>query len=468
MKTITKLSLAVFTVTLNANAVVDCPNSSRTEDLSNFRSLVAPLLAEGNDWEVTQTLERCFPVPTVVPACLQRTQDYAYRNDLGDPSLDTSHDNDPHKQPPAEIRAVMDGVTGYEIRPDIEQLARQKGWLTARYKSRHAGGFDRETPSLLMLYVPGSSLNPPVNYDRWLNFPLPKDAPEEEMNPVPQARIPNEADYRAENHFIYPRTFTMVTVERPINGKPSEIYFQMFQRQNSGNKVFTPLSQVSVSSCYSCHMNGLRAISPLGYHVRQGERQMPMAEWKAVKAMNDSMEDAQGEAPPSWRIAGGKEMFKPNAHGPIIGPMQPLNPTGRTEEFLKSCMTTRTTIDVTDIFGRAPGRNNVYTFTQDPPVDLKKVKRAMNCASCHNGVQRGVLNGRADWSQIDFKILVDQSMPMGWHMNPLDQGDDASAPVADRLNLNERIALANCLQAEYGLETEAPQLTKWLTATACQ
>ena len=89
----------------------------------------------------------------------------------------------------------------------------------------------------------------------------------------------------------------------------------------------------------------------------------------------------------------------------------------------------------------------------------------MNCATCHNNAARGAFNERTDWSQLDFKMLVDQSMPYGAHNNPLDLGG-ATTPVEDALTSDERLALANCLKAEFQLERK--ELAKWLTEVSCQ
>ena len=132
---------------------------------------------------------------------------------------------------------------------------------------------------------------------------------------------------------------------------------------------------------------------------------------------------------------------------------------------MSGCQNRRTTVDVTDIFGRDPGRNNIYTFTSSPPVDWQKVSDAMDCQMCHNNERQGVLNSITSLDQIDFKILVDQSMPFGMHKNPLDQGENPSAPVVDQLNPNERIALANCLKAEW--ELERTKTKDYLKSVSC-
>jgi hypothetical protein len=104
-------------------------------------------------------------------------------------------------------------------------------------------------------------------------------------------------------------------------------------------------------------------------------------------------------------------------------------------------------------------------MSEQPSVRWEKVRDSMRCAMCHNNIRRGGLNDDTDYAQIDFKILVDQSMPYGSHINPMDQGSP-DMPVIDDLTGDERIALANCLQEEFELEKQ--ELVKWLTQSTCQ
>lgn len=426
-----------------------------------------------DDDAIAENIKACFG--TQIPACMQRTFDYVRRNQIADASSDVSIDQDAHKQPPPELLAPGASGLEYVIAENVEQIAADHEWPAVRYKSRHAGGFDSQTPSLLMVYVPGDKVNPPVSYDRWLNFPLPADVGADEMTPSPQAHVPTWQDYASEESGgrSLPRTFTMVTLEKKQAGKPAQVYFQMFNRGTTGSPKFRPQSNSNVTSCYSCHPNGLRAISPLGFHVRDGERALPTEAWLNVKLINSAMDTGGGNSSVSWREAAVADtttgeklpLLRPKGIGPTFGPMIPLNATGRTQEFINSCYNTRTTVRVLDIFGRAPGRNNIYKLSQHPSIRWEKVRDSMRCSSCHNNSTRGALNEETDLSQVDFKILVDQSMPLGAHQNPLDQ-DDPTMPVIDDLTGDERIALANCLRAEFELEQQ--QVTKWLTMSLCQ
>lgn len=459
-----------------AQAALDCIQGNvSAEALDGWRAEAAQALQSGalSEAEVSAKIKECFG--DQVPSCLQRTADYTVRNDIASSQFDEKFDQSPQKRPPAEL--LTPGATGldYTIPENVEQLAAEKGWPTVRYKSRHAGGFDPGTPSLLMIYVPGDKVNPPVTFDRWLNIPIPADEGDLALAPTPQMPLPSAQDYMNEmvGAAFLPKTFTMVTLERKNGASPGKVYFQMFRRAQNGDPRFSPQGNSSVTSCYSCHPNGLRAISPLGYHVRAGEQALAPKEWFAVQLINDAMIDAAGNKVVSWRDAvvdqetgAKKPLLNPASQGPILGAVKPLNATGRTEEFIKSCTTKRQTVSVVDIFGRAPGLNNVYKLSEQPDVDWEKVRDAMKCASCHNDKLRGAFNTRTDLSQIDFKILVDQSMPLGAHVNPLEQDETGTAEVVDELSGDERIALANCLREEFQLEKK--ELVKWLTQTACQ
>src|SRR6185436_4854781 len=102
------------------------------------------------------------------------------------------------KQPPLELFQEGANPFEYRIPEDIEARATQYGWPAVRYKSRHSGGFDADTPSLLMILVPGDKVSPPVAYDRWLNIALPVDKGSEALNPTPQASLPSADEYAAE------------------------------------------------------------------------------------------------------------------------------------------------------------------------------------------------------------------------------------------------------------------------------
>lgn len=462
---------------------LDCPSPGNAEALAQWQDAAAALLDAGSisDKDLSERLRSCFGATP--PACMSRLASYASRDDIAIAARDGTIDTLAQKDLPEEFHGERLGA--YTIPARIEEIAAERGWLSVRYKSRHAGGFDPETPSLLMIYVPGSSFEPPLRYDRWINIALPADTGTDALNPTPQAAVPDAGDYARETARgpSFPRTLTLVALERsPAPGVAAQIFFQKFRRIGQGQTQFVPEANSSASACYACHPNGLRPISPLGYHVRAGERQMNEASWEAVRRMNQTMEEAAGRAPVSWRLVRTDEaenqlkaLLKPEAQWPLLGPTRPLNPDSRSQAFIlggrapsgtnyTACFRSRRTVSVRDIFNRPPGRANVYSLSSNPQIRWEKVSAAMRCAACHNNQLRGGLNAKIGRDQIDFKILVDQSMPLGWHQNPLDQGG-AGEEVLDQLSGDERIALANCLYEEFELEKK--RLKEWLTQKSC-
>jgi mono/diheme cytochrome c family protein len=478
---------AVYRVlTVTTRAADNCLAGGTVNEITAWRDNAATALQTGTESEtkIAKRINECFPAR--VPQCVQRTLDYATRKDLASASNDVSIERSPQKQPPAEILAPNAQGLEYVIPADIEQIAAANDWPTVRYKSRHAGGFDSSTANLLMVYIPGDKANPPVTFDRWINFATPTDTEAFGLTPAPQTPLVTEEDYDADHGFgqNLPRVFTMMSLEHRHGDKPAEVYFQMFDRQTNSSK-FKPRSNSDVASaCVSCHPNGMRAISPLGLHVRAGEAQLPERDWKAAEKMNDGMIEAAGKKAISWRTGGpgAKSFYNPNGQGPAFGPVVPLNNKGsRTKEFImggrladgstvSGCYKTRPEISVVDIFNRAPGRRNIYKLSATPSIRWDVISKNMDCSSCHDNVERSSITSKMDFSQVDFKILVDQSMPLGLHLNPLDlHGTDAghvSTPVVDALTGDERIALANCLVSEFELEEN--EVLKWLKETSCQ
>ncbi len=467
------LSVLAWTPSATLAASLECldPTPSAVE-VERWRLEAAQQLEAGSitDRNLAEQIRSCFG--NEVPACLARMNDYVNRNNVAAPNFDTPVRSAPAKQPPAQL--FLNGAASFEYRvpEDIEARAAALGWPSVRYKSRHSGGFDRDTASLLIIYVPGDRANPPVNYDRWLNFALPEDPSSAATHPTPSSPLPSADDYAAEGRgeVDLPKVFTMVSLDRRMDNKPAQVYFQRFLRNGRGNATFKPEGNADPKRCVSCHPNGLRAISPLGYHVRKEESMMDEEAWQTVQLINDAMIKAAGQKTITWRDAPvsatstqRRTLLNPAAHGPMVGPLVPLNGRSRTVEFINQCAQRRRSIDVRDIFGRAPGRDNVYRLSSRPEIDAAKVIRFMNCGACHGNASRSPLNALTDWAQIDFKILVDQSMPWGAHKNPL---ESTTGTVEDSLTPDERIALANCLQAEFELEIQ--EKTRWLTQARCQ
>jgi hypothetical protein len=321
-------------------------------------------------------------------------------------------------------------------------------WVMARYKSRHAGGFDPGTASLLMVYIPpGSPVNGQVdNVHRWLNFALPATQYRDTADVTP--RVPIPATYTDG----MPRTFTMVSVTEGTGSSQSTVHFQKFHRYGD-NEVYTLEGESSVQTqCYGCHPNGLRAISPAGYHVNAAEAADPsqMLEenvWHDVQKINEAMNKVAHRKVFKW-----DQSFVPKtSYRYVVGPSSPANE--RTKEMIlgadgrSGCAYARTSYNLTDIFGRAPGMgpSNRPTMQNGLPIDWEKVRDNMDCEQCHNHYSRGAITEGTGFDQISFKIMVDRSMPDGQLTSPYSNTEHR---FEDALNINERIALNNCLREE--------------------
>jgi hypothetical protein len=283
------------------------------------------------------------------------------------------------------------------------------------------------------------------------------------INPTPLSPIPEV--YTAS----MPEIFTMVSV---TEGSPAKVYFQRFERTDTLN-FYTPETSTGINpaGCYGCHPNGLRAISPLGYHLNEvelskSEMMLDEVTWRNVQKINQAMERVEGGSTVLW------DQFDPKTLSPIIigASLDSTAPT-RTKEFImgtssaKECEASNKeatgsardcgcarmvdTYDITDIFGRAPGLKNVFTLNRKAPINYEKIRDAMDCEQCHNDSGRGSINNNTGASQINFKLLVDRSMPFGAHNNPLDPGG-----YSDSLDLDHRIALASCLRKELEARTQ--------------
>ncbi len=452
--------------------------------------LASTLMDSSNDNAVTANIKSCYPAN--VPKCVERMNGYALKDDYADSSLDGTIATLAQKQPPEELRDPQN-PSGYWIPDNIEDVAKQKGWTTVRYRSRHAGGFDGDTPNLMMVYVPGDKVTPPVKFDRWLNFPLPRDyadsAPLESLDPTPTLGPPKREDYALPHNF--PGTFTMVSQDLSPSDVPesTRVYFQMFRRKDQ-SPTFLQGGVVDVrGGCVSCHPNGLRAISPMGYDVRAGEKSLSKDNWDAVELINRKMIEAANNLPPKWGDGVSAEdgvsrpFYRPDFLGPIVGSAKPVNGLTRKKEFImggviegqqiSGCYNLATSRAVTDIFSRTPGMGPNNRFELSPlaaqNIDPDKVIRAMNCEGCHGGTG-GAERKRSPIydvsSQVAFKILVDQSMPQGIHTNRFNL-DHTIGESVDGLNADERMALLNCLEAEFKRENTSENILKWLKQESC-
>lgn len=464
--------------------------------------------------KLTTSIESCFPQK--IPACLQRVHDFAEQQwvERLPPAPDTPEDQKRRLLPkefwdeasvvngePTQFAFFKKNADGHGYK-DIEEIAREKGWPMVRYKTRMSGGFDR-TVSLLMIRVPGNKLTPPVNYDQYVNIPIPAEpndayGPLDQVKSVPEQKLPSPDDYNDPNKArSLPKIVTVVTVEKKQGDKPGRVYFTFYR--NGGSSTFLHDRNPNPrAECYSCHPNGVRAISPYGFNVRDSELangvMKPEAQWLATQEMNNSMNQNNGFSLVDWGKVvdpSGKQrpLLNPAGMGPVLGPIHPLNRKVITGEDgrPKTIYPTRTKEFIVGEDGQGgcarkfspelggwngqqiklttgrggPSQANLFKMTDGLPINWQKVRDQMNCASCHNNRIRGALNANISIEEIAFKILVDQSMPVGVHTT----SRAGNGSVHDDLNANERIALVNCLNEEF--KTEQTKVPEWLSQVSC-
>jgi hypothetical protein len=462
MKFLALLAVCIFFLPVAVNAE-SCPEPAEFE---SWRNGMADLLSENASSDqgmipqaVQQKILGCFP--SEAPACFNTVLAYSSAMKQGAPEFPD------FLAWPEEFmeKSLFGESTGnYIIPSNLEALAQERGWDFIRFKTRSSGGFTSR-PGLAIVHIPGKEVS------RYLQFSTAQDDGDSDYHePVPKGALSGHGSEKP----------AAIVVVKGGEGVRSKIYFQRWMRDSSfSRKVNSWLNKPEAfrlevqnptrlmreenppsKTCISCHANGLRAISPVGYHPdRHGWKRHPDIE--AIKRLNEAMASyGQVEFP----VAGG-ESVRLDFAGPPIGSKTPylVNPTARsvrerfptrTIDFLEACAEGEPrTISFSN-----NGPSETYTMSAEPKIRYGALKRAMNCTKCHNGGvekdDRGVIisQGATHHTRLGmfgedlrFKILFDQSMPQ-----------------KGKLNMNERVALVKCLEAEAKLE-----LAAWLKRDDC-
>lgn len=255
-----------------------------------------------------------------------------------------------------------------------------------------------------------------------------------DTNPVPKPFNHDISD--AQN------TLTVITVDKTQDPPVG----QMRKMHRSGDRGgYQWNNTIANSSCTECHSLPLKPIAPLGYKVVNGkEKRMSPEQEAQVEAMNYLLKQ-----PVSWGAVkvGDKEKR--------LGPAQDSYPFGwgkedshtRQDEFLKACASKPAAYSYSGFGGY---RVNVQQKNPES-INYRKVAEAMRCTECHDNANRGILHERFSRNELEFKILIDKSMP-------------PNATLTD----DERIALFNCLKAEQGaLNNEWRKSGEWMTGASC-
>ena len=455
--------LSTQAVAFDESTQTPCPNLLDPASVQTWRDQAISDYLTGERWDIYSDEERCFPRGT--PSCFSRidnllrektpTEAYGSTYPIEQKRLpqlfqNNSADLDAFQIPP-NLEAI---IAGTEVAPPISEKVDYTQWRVVKYKSRSTGGFDlgevapgnRSTESLMLVYVPGASFDPPLNFDRWINIGLPSDQDEKRFIPEPQQTLPKWTQYATDGDSL-PVTFTMLTMQKPSGEQKARILFQNFSRDDGTSPIYRG-SPSNPAGCISCHANGMRAISPLGYFppgttppvLNDGNKWMavngaqlggtvpllPDETTNKVLEMNNLM-SSYGIV--DWGTVveadGSKRTYAdPFTYGDSLGSFHPAKQ--RDDAFFASCMKKETEYTYYSI-------RSVETKISMNGVapDQNRVKNAMNCAACH-GTVRAPIHRRFSEQEVRFKILIDRSMPM----------------FAQGLTDSDRLALVNCLIAE--------------------
>ena len=412
---------------------LSCPVSASASDVSAWRDLaVQTHLVGDRNTEVLDALNRCFADGK--PACLSELTRNVTPVDPALPGPDESGFDSLDSLPdaslmPAEFQVkTLDGSYKpgvVRIPANLFELAQDRGWIVSTYKTRSTGGFEH-APGLLIIAVPGPTT------DVYLQISVPEDTNATLTNndpiPHPTFALPlTEEQFSSEGAGSQlPTVLTVVSVDKTRH--PAVGRLRMMFRTNQTPEYAWTSAFRNVHSCQGCHGSPLRAISPRGYRVTNGdEKRMLPDDERSVDGINRMMN--------SYGYVSWGELEK-NGRRLIAGPDEPEQPLGwaplnsptRQQAFIDLCKSARNSMS-TSGFG-----NYSASFTMGDPAAIRweKVAGAMNCVGCHNGTYRGVLHTGFGSGEVMFKVMTDRSMP----------------PGRDDLTLDERMALYSCLYAE--------------------
>lgn len=441
-----------------------CPPSVSGKDLTSWLGVLSNKTLKNKSKEVLESVKNCFP--DTQPLCYSDLVYYAKNkaNPYGginsyNPYESTggyygSSPAEQHNQDQAHLSIkaanalpkefLKKGKNGKDevvIPKDIQKLAKTKGWLTASYKTRSTGGFDNP-PNLFIMVIPSK------NVDIILQTSPHPVASENPLNPTPKSDVSNSQN-----------VLTIITVDKTKTPPVGQMRLlsrmdmnEAMEARYSGRPIpkesggFTWNNEIHTQECMQCHTGPLRPISPIGYKTLNGNEQaMTPEQSKNIDAINGVLEQ-----PVTWgTIKYGGTVVR-------LGPELDSQPTGwapddsvtRTEDFLKRCANVGS-MEYYDSFN--PAYKVKVTQKNPPNINYETLANAMSCVECHDNKTHGALHSGFSPSEIQFKILVDKSMPR-------------NAVLTD----DERVALVSCLSAERSaVRAEWKKRGEWMKKASC-
>jgi hypothetical protein len=211
-------------------------------------------------------------------------------------------------------------------------------------------------------------------------------------------------------------------VARRLDTGPPEVSFRGYSRTSGGFVPEGGSSRSQLSKCYSCHPSGLRPIVP----APEGSK--AAGGGKAIKPEGTMLvgEDLAEQLAHVKSITSHLAVFGPTGYvvaenGPHFGPS---DRAGRAEFVAAGC-------------GKDLGK-------ELDDARQAAIVEQMDCETCHNGSDRGVLNASTSRITIFHKVAQNTEAPM-------------PPGVTDSLSAEERTILFKCLKSEY-----AQMLGEWL------
>ncbi|MGZ3690242.1 MAG: hypothetical protein ACXVAX_01990 [Pseudobdellovibrio sp.] len=435
------LFLTLISTSLTAQssyAELTCPANGRADAISAWRDSAIQKIIQGSYADVNSSMSRCFGDRDV--NCLQDMKYYldGKRNSSSygsNSDYDTNNNvtpvegytlRSPQDLPP-EFRTSDNEV---KLPNDLMNLSRAKGWKTVSYKTRSTGGFDN-APNLTLVAIPGQ------DKDVFMQISPPPADHVNYYNPTPEIRDGNISTSQD--------VLTVITIDK--TKRPPVGQLRLMSRDPSTG-AFKWNNNLRSQSCIECHSSPLRTISPVGYRLTNGsEQRMPAETQQTVSEINEMMIGQLDWG--SYKTADGNVVRRGAPLDSQPYGWAPPNSRTRKPEFINSCSKSEGSYSYR-AFGQYSFNANI---DNSQPIDPAKVAGVMNCTGCHNGNVRGSLHSNFSFNEIIFKVLVDKSMPPG---------------MENALNTNERIALLNCLKAEFNeVQNDWKQSGDWMRKVAC-
>lgn len=446
-----------------AEPSIACPTPKDAKALTEWRSSAISKIVNKEYVQVQSDIKECFE--DKIPSCLSDMNyyvDHKINGPLSSEEMDSLYEDKMTIKSESFLpKELLLTDSSGEIKPgfvkipeNFYEIAKEKKWLAAGYKTRELGGFD-DSNNLFIMAIPSAER------DTVLQLSIAKDATPFASILDPIAR---PHDGNVTRGFA---TLTIITVDKTKNPPVGQLRLLKKDYNQENTYIWSKnTNTIGSRSCVGCHATPFRAISPVGYKnvnnlTLQGgsmgnEMRMDPEQASTIEKINEIL----SRPGVTWgsAVKNGREIrFGPDIDSQPWG-WAPANSITRQKEFIEKCSSERQPIFH---MSRAGSHYRVdLKPNTEAPISWEKVSNAMNCVSCHNGKTRGVIHSGFAPSTIAFKIAVSREMP---------ESDDPENPLPPDLNADERMALVWCLKKEK--ETVAEEWKKsgaWMQRTKCK